>query len=182
MTTADFRRSDLLARTLKRRWVPLATQWAILTVALMCTTWVVIKPVYRASIILRVDPSKSNSYGPMQAETLDTFLASQVEMIKHDLVLKIASKEKKLIALPRFRGVADIPGELRKAIQVNNIPGTYLIEVASTSTSPIEPATVVNYVVDAFMEYSSEVDDQVDRQMKQRFKAYYGDLKDKPIN
>ena len=58
-------------RTIRRRWIPIVTQWLILSVAMMTAAYVVIKPVYRASLMLRVDPSTWRIHSTAPDDNLD---------------------------------------------------------------------------------------------------------------
>jgi uncharacterized protein involved in exopolysaccharide biosynthesis len=116
-----------------------------------------VKPTYRALSLLRVDPEKQNLYNIQdKGDALEPFLQTQVQLITSPNVLTAAGTNRNVAALPRIQNAGDVVQELRKAVSVAIIPGTYLIEVSMTSNDGYEAATIVNAVVDAFTEANSE--------------------------
>ena len=176
--TSPSPRPGLLRRTLRRRWIPILTQWAILTVALGSTAYVLVRPTYRAISLLRIDPATADLFGIRTgSETFDSFLQTQVQLITSPNVLTAASTDPKAAVLPRVATASDVVKELRKAISVKNIPGTFLIEVSMASPSASEAATLVNAVVDAFMESNVEWSDGMTRSQIKNLETYLGDLR-----
>ena len=177
--TLESPRPGLLRRTLRRRWVPILTQWAILTVALFAAAYVLIGTSYRASSLIRIDPQKDNIFGGQsQGETLDAFLKTQVELITSPNVLSAAATSPKAAKLPLISSAGDVVQELRKMMTVQIVPETYLIEVSISSRSASEAATLVNAVVDAFMASSIEWSDGMTRSQIKNLETYLVELKD----
>jgi uncharacterized protein involved in exopolysaccharide biosynthesis len=171
------RRPGLIRRTLRRRWVPILTRWALLTVALMSAVYVLPAGPYRANSILRVDPAFTDLYNVKTGgESLDAFLQTQVQLITSPNVLTAAGTNPKAAVLPRVTKAGDVVQELRKAVTVSVIPNTYLIEVSVTSDNGLESATIVNAVVDAYMEASSEWSDGMTRVQIKNLEQYNVDL------
>ncbi len=169
----------LFRRTLRRRWAPILSRWAVLTVALMCAAWFGFKPSYRASSLLRVDPTAVDLYNlnPNGGENLDGFLQTQVQLITSPNVLTAASTNPKVAVLPRISAANDVVAELRKSMTVVVIPGTYLIEVGMATASPVEAATVVNAVVDAYIDANDEWSDGMTRTQIKNLENYLRHLK-----
>jgi hypothetical protein len=169
----------LIRRTIRRRWVPILTRWALLTVALMSAVWVLPAGPYRALSILRVDPAVTDLYNLKTGggESIDAFLQTQVHMITSPNILTAAGTNRKAALLPRVQKAGDVVQELRKAVSVSVIPNTYLIEVSMTSDSGFEAATIVNAVVDAYMEANSEWSDGMTRVQIKNLEQYNVDLK-----
>ena len=137
------------------------------------------QPSYRASSLLQVDSLGADLYGVRGAEQMDTFLATQVQLITSPNVLATAGTDPKVVALPRIQTAGDVMLELKKVIGVNVIGGTALIEVGMTSPSPYEAATLVNAVVKAFIESQNEWTEGKTRNQKETLEDYLEDLEKK---
>jgi uncharacterized protein involved in exopolysaccharide biosynthesis len=176
--TSPSSRPGLLRRTLRRRWIPILTQWAILTVALFSAAYILVQGPYRAVSLIRVAPATSDLYGVQTGgESFDSFLQTQVQLITSPNVLTAAGTNPKAAVLPTIAGSKDVVADLGKVIKVNVIPGTYLIELSSATSSPSESATLVNSVVDAFMEANVEWSDGMTRTQIKNLESYLGDLR-----
>ena len=173
-------RGGLFRRTIRRRWVQILSQGALLTVALMSAVYVMARGDYRASSVLRVDPEKMKLYGiDDRPESLDAFLKTQVQLINSPNVLTAAATNPKAAVLPRIKNAGDVVQELRKVIKVQVVPETYLIEVSAESRSSYEAATLVNSVVDSFMEANIEWSDGMTRTQIKNLETYLGDLRNR---
>jgi polysaccharide biosynthesis transport protein len=169
----------LIRRTLRKRRWPIMTRWALLTVALLCAVYVMPPTgTYQARSLLRADPLESRLiYVRGGGDFLESYIQSQVELITSPEVLTAAGTNSKVAALSRIKAVGDVAQELREAVSVAVIPNTYLIEVSMTSRDPVEAATIVDAVVDAFLKASSEGADSMTRQQINNLEQYSIDLK-----
>ena len=172
-------RGGLFRRTLRRRWVPILTRWALLTVALWTAAYLLIQGPYRATSVIRVDPLASDLFGVRkgQTEPAGAFMETQVQLITSNNVLTAAATNPKVSLLPRIQTAGDVAQELKKAIKVAVLPTTYLIEVSMDSRSAYESATIVNAVVDAFMDANAEWSDGMTRTQIKNLETYLHELK-----
>ncbi len=171
-------RPGLIRRTLRRRWMMILAVWLLGSFAAGCLAYVSIKPSYKAMSLIRVDPQMTDLFnirGP--GENLDAYLQTQVKLITSPNVLTAAGTNPKAAVLDRVQRAGDVVLELQKAVSATVIPGTYLIEVSMTSTNGYESATIVNAVVDAYLEANSEWSDGMTRQQIKNLEAYSIDLK-----
>jgi capsular exopolysaccharide synthesis family protein len=165
-------------RGARRYWWLVLMLWIVGSVGIGAVIYLKVRPSYRAISLLRVDPSENDLYGVRtRGDSLDPFLQTQVQLITSPNVLTAAGTNPKAAVLSRIQTAGDVVQELRKAIQVTVIPGTYLIEVSMTSQSPYESATLVNAVVDAFMESNVEWSDGMTRTQIKNLETYLGDLR-----
>ncbi len=171
-------RRSLIGRTLRRRWLPILAVSALASAALIAGVIRVFPPVYRASSLLRVDPSITDLYKiGTQGESLDSFLQTQVQLLASPNVLTAAGTDPRAAALPRIQAAGDVVLELRKAIHVAILPGTSLIEVSMTSPSADEAAVLVNAVIGAYLDSSVEWSDGMARGQIKNLENYLVDLK-----
>ncbi len=165
-------------RALATRWRSIFALWFVGTAALGYLCYREFPPQYRASSILRVNPSETDLFNiRAQGELLDQFLNTQVSLITSPNILAAAGNNPKAAILPRIQQAGDVVFELRKAIQVGIIPNTYLIEVSMTGPSAQEAATLVNAVVKAFIESNLEWSEGMARVQVKNLENYLADLK-----
>ena len=165
-------------RGARRYWWLVLALWSVGSAAIGAGIYLKVKPSYRATSLLRVSPSETDLYNIRgQGEIIEQFLNTQVSLIKSPNVLTAAGTNPKAVVLPRIQTAGDVVLELNKVIQVAIVPNTYLIEVAMSSPSAYESATLVNAVVDAFIESNSEWSDGMTRAQIKGLEKYLGDLK-----
>ncbi len=165
-------------RGARRYWWLLLALWTVGSAGLGLVVYMNVKPSYRATSLLRVDPSGQDLYNiRAPGESLDGFLQTQVQLITSPNVLTAAGTNPRAAVLEKIQTAGDVVLELRKAIQVAILPGTYLIEVSMYSPSANEAATLVNAVVDAFIEANVEWSDGMTRNQIKNLETYLGDLK-----
>ena len=173
-------RPGLFRRTLRRWSRPILALWLVGTVALLSWIFLVVPPLFRASAFLRVAPAAPNLYGVRtNGNQTGPFLQTQVQLITSSNVLTDAGTNPRVAALPRIRTAGDVVLELRKALTVGVVPETYLIEVAMTSPSADEAATIVNAVIDSFLASSHEWTDGMTRNQIKNLETYLAGLQDK---
>jgi len=165
------------ARGVRRYWWLVLALWAVGSAGIGAVVYKKVQPQYRASSLLRVDPSSRGLYDGQSSENLDAFLLTQVQLITSSNVLTAAGTNPDAGRLPLIQTTGDVVLELRKAIQVGILPGTYLIEVAMTSPSAFEAATLVNAVVGAFNESNVEWSDGMTRNQIKSLEIYLSELK-----
>ena len=165
-------------RGARRYWWLVLMLWLVGSAAVGAAIYMNVKPTYRASALLRVEPTVGDLYGVRdKGESLDAFLNTQVQLILSPNVLTAAGTNPKALALPRIQTAVDVPQELRKVISVGGIGGTYLIEVAMASPNNFECAVLVNAVVDAFLDANVEWSDGMTKTQIKNLETYKVDLK-----
>jgi polysaccharide biosynthesis transport protein len=168
----------VVVRGARRYWWLVLMLWMVFSASIGVLIYLNVKPSYRALSLLRVDPSVTDIYNLKGAsENLDAFLQTQVQLITSPNVLTAAGTNPKAAVLERVQKAGDVVQELRKAVMVMVVPNTYLIEVSMTSNNGYEAATIVNAVVDAFMEANSEWSDGMTRVQIKNLETYNVDLK-----
>jgi hypothetical protein len=171
----------LLWRTLSRHWVGLLTVWLLGTLAAEVLIYSQLKPIYRSSSRLRCEPPSLccklfGSQNSPDGEPVVPWLQTQIEQITSPDVLKAATTNPKVAAIHRFRNSIDPTQELRKVIQVERIPGSFLLEVSMTSSDATEPSIVVNAVVDSLLIRNAERYDSLTRNLIMSLEQYLRDL------
>ena len=174
----DPRKPGLIRRTIRRRWLAILACWLLVAVPLGAWAYHRLPPTYHAISLLRVDPQKTDLYGVRaKGETLDSFLQTQVQLITSPNVLTAAGTNPKVAVLDRIQKAGDVVQELRKVVNVSVIPGTYLIEIAMVSPDAHESATLVNSVVDAFIDANNEWGDGMTRVQIRNLEHYSVELR-----
>src|SRR5579883_1143749 len=146
----------VLLRGLNRHWWRILLLWLVLSAPLAWLIFEWVEPTYQAVYTLRVEPAPTQIYSSSEwrgDRGSQTYLQTQVEIIKSDSVLKVAINNPTVSNLPRIKKSEDPETELKNDLVVDIVGrGTYLIRVALESKIPSEAAAIVNAVVDAFME------------------------------
>ena len=172
----------LFGRTLRRRWLPILAAWSLGSIAVLGATIALSRPAYRAVSLLRVDPATDGLFGiRTQGDGHQDFVETQVRLLTSPKVLNAAASSHEAFGLPRIRESRDVVEDLRSAVKVNVIPGTYLIEVAMTSRDPREAATLANALVETFLKASNEWSDGMTRTQIKNLEGYQADLEDQLV-
>ncbi len=165
-------------RGARRYWWLVLALWTVGSAGIGAFLYLKVRPTYRAISLLRVDPSATNLYDSRSSgESLDPFLQTQVQLITSPNVLTAAATNPKAAILQRIQTAGDPVIELRKVIQVAILPGTYLLEVSMSSPNAYEAATLINAVVDAFIDANSEWSDGMTRTQIKNLETYLAELK-----
>jgi hypothetical protein len=156
---------DLLGRTLRRRWLPILTQWGILGTALMLGAHYALPAGYESTAWLEVDLSRHALWAP-QGDPALSISAQSVEtharLITSPEVLAAAVADPRAATLPTIRNSADPEAELRRNLRVSIVPNTRLILVSLASPNPSEAADLANAVVDSYLKGAA---DRTDREV-----------------
>ncbi len=147
-------------RALSRHWWQILLIWALATGGLCFLIVKKVKPKYAADAVLRVEPSHRDilNTGMYQQENIATFMETQVQLIKSANVLSHSLADPTVAAQPSLsqEKVTDPEGELRRLLEVMQVPGTYLLQVQWTSESAKESMTIVNSVVNSYLKSSAD--------------------------
>ena len=138
-------------RASRRYWWLILALWTVGSAGIGAGVYVRIKPQYRASSWLEVQPTAIDLYGVMSHEGVEPYMQTHVTLIKSPTVLSAATQMDAVQKWPRIRSAVDPVNELGRLIQVGIQPGTHIIEVSMVSTVAAEAADLVNSVVDEFL-------------------------------
>jgi capsular exopolysaccharide synthesis family protein len=166
-------------RAFRRHWWQILALWVVASAGLASLAYYKIKPTYDAVAWLKVEPTSRTLLAQTYADqNFQATLETNVQLITSPDVLGAAVVEPKVAGLPRVRNSLDPEKELSKELKVNVLRGTHVIQVAMSSESPTEAATIVNTVVKAFLKASSGWTDhetrvQIEqlRELKKRFEG-----------
>ena len=137
------------ARAIRRHWGLMLLIWGAGSAALVTLAYTRVQPSYDATAWLEVKPPPKEIFGGSLAPG-DNQMETQVQLITSPDVLSAAAKDPKVGSLPRIRLAPDAELELRRALRVQIIPRTTLINVYMSSPSPEEAARIINAVVEAY--------------------------------
>jgi succinoglycan biosynthesis transport protein ExoP len=174
----------LVARAVRRHWWQAALIWAVGSVGLMALVYFKVKPTYLAFSRVRVEPAKSGLFLGAGDGNFGEFKETQVNIISQPTVLEAAlSAHPELLTFQRLAQTDDPIAEIRSTLNVGVVKGTNLIEVATSTESPLESAAIVNAVVDAYvkqaLDTNSEETDQKVRQLEEARLAKEGEVTQK---
>jgi polysaccharide biosynthesis transport protein len=150
--------SRIFVRGLTRYWGRILLLWLLGSAAAAYLIYATVGPMYEAISRIRIEPAQPNLYdGAHQISGGDlrdseTYLQTQITVIKSDRVLGRAVASQSVDALPMIKNWEDPIMNLREKIVVEIEPGTYFIKVALQSNERSEPATIVNAVVDSYVD------------------------------
>ena len=157
-------------RAARRYWWLIIALWTVGTAGIGAAVYLKVRPVYRASSWLEVKPTAIDLFDTGRGS--EPYLQNYVTLIKSANVLSRAAEEPAVMAVPRIRNAKDATQELNGVIGVGVLPGTYIIEVAMASPSATEAATLVNAVVDSFLEENTDWSTGAMRAQIDKLKAY----------
>ncbi len=137
-----------------------------------------IKPIYESSSLLRIEPANRDLFnlGLNSAESFDSFLQTQVELIRSANVVSAALVTRKVVGTTLVREAKDPESEIRARLQVGVVDGTYLIRVALTSLDPEHGPDIVNAVVGNYIKVATEWSDKKNKFQIARLNDYKKDL------
>jgi polysaccharide biosynthesis transport protein len=169
----------IVVRGARRYWWLVLMLWLVGSTSIGVVVYLYVRPSFKAISLLRVDPSTTDLFNARNGggDALEPFLQTQVQLITSPNVLTAAGTNPKASVLERIQKAGDVVQELQKAVAVAVRPNTYLIEVSMTSPNGYEAATIVNAVVDAFIEANNEWSDGMTRQQIKNLEQYQVDLK-----
>jgi capsular exopolysaccharide synthesis family protein len=162
----------LVARALRRHWWQAALIWLVGSVGLMALVYFKVKPTYQAFTRVRVEPASRALFGGVDGGNFPEFRETQVNVISQPTVLEAAlTAHPELLTFRRLAETDDPVAEIRSSLLVGVVKGTNLIEVSTSTESPMESAAIVNAVVDAYVKQagdtnSSEIEEKI-RQLDQ---------------
>ena len=139
-------------RAARRYWWLILALWTVGSAGIGAAVYVRVKPQYRASSWLRVDPTEIDLYGGLSRPGTEPYMQTHVTLVTSPNVLSAAANLPEVASWPRIRDSRNPVQELRKVIQVSIQPGTHIIEVAMISPIAAEAAAMVNAVVQEFLE------------------------------
>ena len=158
----------LVARAVRRHWWQAALIWAVGSVGLMALVYFKVKPTYLAFTRVRVEPSSSALFsGRGDGGNFGEYRETQVNIISQPTVIETALQtHPELLNFRRLFEADDKITEIRSTLNVGVVKGTNLIEVSTSTESPLESAAIVNAVVDAYVKQaydvnSSETDEKI---------------------
>jgi succinoglycan biosynthesis transport protein ExoP len=163
-----------------RRRLRLILVTILLVLAVTGGIMLTLKPVYTASTLILVDPSRKDLLDPeaqMQGTSSDSArVESEVELVKSETTLLRVIEELNLVADPEFgvslglrdrllaflriaepqlptgeAALQDVLGKVRDAVSAQRRGLTYLIAVQARAFDPARAATLANAVADAYI-------------------------------
>jgi capsular exopolysaccharide synthesis family protein len=155
-------------------WILRRHRWKILAFVLTCVlaTFVVAKrltPIYEA--VATIDVDRQTPTGIIGQESLrmasndsDQYLATQMDLIKSDSVLRPVVQKFRLREIEKDQFDAgpptadreDAPVALRR-LEVTRPPNTYLLRIAYRSTNPRLAADVANGIANSYLDHSYNI-------------------------
>jgi capsular polysaccharide biosynthesis protein len=183
----------VLLRGLGRHWWRIFLLCLVVSAPLMTLIWFYIQPTYEASSLLRIDPAEPEVYGAIKSGTGDgrsvSYLQTQATLIKSKRVLEPAIASSLVVTLPLIKQSSDPMTDLQRKLSVGIIDEANLIRVALELPDPSQAATIVNAVVQSYLEDAKEYNrgankdlrEVLDRQLdalRKEISAKHTELKD----
>ena len=152
---ASFR---MIRRACRRHWWLGLLLWILGTSPLIAGAIAKLKPTYDASSILRIEPViRSTGTETVLQGDFQVFKETQAHRITYSSVIsKALTLHPELLKLPSLGRAHDPEDLIQRSIGARIIPGTNLLEVSMTSESADESASVVNAVIEAYLQIAKE--------------------------
>jgi capsular exopolysaccharide synthesis family protein len=144
----------LALRAFRRHWWQALLLWIAGSSGLMALAYFKVKPSYDPFSTIKVDPGDRGLLRENNAAVdFEVFKETQVKRITNPNVIATAlAAHPDLLALPRLAKAQDAETEIRKSLAVGVIPRTNLIQVSMSSESAEEAASIVNAMIEAYLE------------------------------
>ncbi|MFI5458447.1 MAG: polysaccharide biosynthesis tyrosine autokinase [Isosphaerales bacterium] len=161
-TTPSFRVNQrVILRGLTRHWWHILLLWLGVSLPVAYLISQLVGPTYVAFSTLRVEAKEPTIFAPGRQDFSDSrsvgsYLQTQVNLITSDRVLGQVVANPLVVKLPVITESKDPKADLRKKIIVESIDGTSLIRVALELSVPEHAATIVNAVVQSYLEFNKE--------------------------
>ena len=151
-----------MLRVIPNHWWKILMVWVVLTGGLVIAINKRVQPMYESSSLLRIEPANRDLFNlePKADETFETFLQTQVELIRSANVVSAALTDKNVAATNLVREAKDPENELRARLQVGIVGGTYLIRVALASLEPKDGPDIINAVVASYISVATDWSDK----------------------
>ena len=159
-------------RAVRRHWGQALLLWAVGSVAVMALAYHGIKPTYEAVAQFRIEPGEQALFAKnVGLADFGQYRESQVTLVTSPVVLSNAlAKHPELMRYPRLGNALDAEAEMRQVLRVQTMRNTNQIQVAMSAPSAQEAADIVNAVVEAYLDFAQEVNDQETKQRIDRLK------------
>jgi polysaccharide biosynthesis transport protein len=160
---------------LARHWWRILLLWLVVSAPLAYLIFELVEPTFQAVSVLRIEPTPAQIFGNGDwrgDRGSQTYLQTQVEIIKSDSVLEDAITNPRVVNLPRIKNSEDPKTELKGDLGVGIVgSGTYLIRIALESKIPSDAAAIVNAVVDAYLKQHSRYHQSSNSELKKSLEA-----------
>ena len=142
----------LVWRALRRNWWQAAVLWAVGSAGLLALAYAKVRPTFDAVARLKVEVIDLSIFAKSSSFDFLQYMQTQAsEVASPTTVADAIQQHPEMVGLPLLRASADPEAEVIKAVRVNLVPRTNLIQVEMSSSAPAEAAAVVNAVVDAYV-------------------------------
>jgi len=143
----------LVWRALRRNWWQAAVLWAVGSAGLLALAYARVRPTFDAVARLKVEVIDLSIFAKSSSFDFTQYMQTQAsEVTSPTTVADALQQHPEMVGLPLLRSSADPEAEVIKALRVNLVPRTNLIQVEMSSSAPAEAAAVVNAVVDAYVQ------------------------------
>lgn len=150
----------LVARTVRRRWPQILTQWGILATALTSAAYLITRLEYEGTALIRVAPPQVLALGNTleDGHTRKTWLETQKILLTSTEILSHTLTDPQIpAAMPELAKSNDPVGLLRQQITIEVLPGTDLLSVSMTDHHPDTPSVVVNTLVKNYVDLARSI-------------------------
>ena len=167
-----------MLRFIPNHWSKILMVWVVLTGGLVIAINKRVKPMYESSSLLRIEPANRDLFNLERKadETFESFLQTQVELIRSANVVSAALTDKDVATTKLVREAKDPESEIRSRLQVGIVEGTYLIRVALTSLEPKDGPAIVNKVVASYISVATDWSDKKNKFQITRLRTYKEEL------
>jgi hypothetical protein len=145
----------------KRRWWQILVVWMILALPLTYLAFLLVRPTFVASSILRIEPGLPELYGPLPERDggrigTSTYLKTQVGLIASEKVLKRALADPVVVNLDTIRWSTDPKTNIGENLKVEIIDDTNLIRVSLGLPNPDDAVVIVKSVVASYLTQNTD--------------------------
>ena len=167
-------RARVVGTGLARYWKFVLPLWLVGSAAGMVLVYYKVKASYEAVSLVRIDPGLVlfSSSGANNTAAVNQFLSTQVNLFKSNQVLKMALDDQKVKDLAMVRNAEDPMILLRDALWLNVRPNTYLVDVGMRADSLMEAETIVDSIVNNYVEYQESTNAKASDRVIRNLESY----------
>jgi capsular exopolysaccharide synthesis family protein len=162
--------SQIVWRGLKRYWWKIFSAWLVLSAGAAYSIYKFVQPTYEAYSVLKIEPVAPRLFERVQdfadSRSVGPYLQTQVQTIRSDRVLNTVIADPVVSKLPLVTKSKDPRVDLQRQLSVELVEDAYLIRVALSQPNADDAATIVNTVVQSYMDYYNEYARSANRNLK----------------
>ncbi len=173
-----------IAGSLAHAWWRILLLWVVISMPVAYLIYATMGATYEAISRIQVEPTEASLFDQtrgghnLDLKSYEPYLQTQVNLMQSDLVLNRAIAHESVANLALIARSDDPKTDLRRSMKFEIEPNTYMIDVSLQSKIPAEAATIVNAVVESYLDENNHFTQTRDQTLKASLKEQLDSLRD----